>query len=70
MPVGDSPFNLIVTHQGPLFNLSTFPVLNNIPVSVIPPGTYTFYFAVDMNMNGLLDLGELFFDSVVVNITP
>ena len=70
VPVGDSPLDLHVTHQGNLFDLATFPVLNNIPVSGLPPGTYTFYFAVDMNMNGTLDFDELFLNSVVVNITP
>jgi len=69
MPVGDSPFNLLATHQGALFNLAALQILN-IPVSVFPSGTYTFYFAVDMNMNGFVDLDELFFDFVVVNITP
>ena len=69
MPVGDSAFNLLVTLQDGLFNLPTSEILN-IPVSVIPSGTYTFYLAVDMNMNGLLDLDELFFDFVVVNIMP
>ncbi len=67
--VGDSPFNLIVTHQGPLFNLATFQILN-ISVSGLPSGTYKFYLAVDMNMNVLLDLDELFFDFIVVNINP
>ena len=67
MPVGDSPFNLLVTHQGPLFDLTTFEILN-IPVSGLPSGPYIFYFAVDTNMNGLLDLGEgeLFFDSAEI----
>ena len=60
---------LSFTYQGPLFNLPTSEILN-FPVSFFPSGTYTFYLAVDMNMNGLLDLDELFFDSVVVNITP
>ncbi len=69
VPVGDSPFDLLVTHQGPLFNLPMFEILN-MPVSGLPSGTYTFYFAVDTNMNGSLDFGELFFDFVVVNITP
>ncbi len=66
---GESHTDLLVTHQGALFNLSTTEVLN-IPVSGLPSGTYTFYFAVDLNMNGIIDFGELFFDSVVVNITP
>ena len=63
---GSSHTALSPTHQGSLFDLSTFEVLNRS----IPVGTYTFYFAVDTNMNGVLDFGELFFDSVVVNITP
>ena len=67
VPVGDSPSNLIVTHQGALFNLTTYQILN-IPVAVLPPGTYTFYFAVDMNKNGLLDFNELFFNFVTVVI--
>ena len=65
--VGNSPSNLVVTHQGNLSNLATYPILDNISVSDLPSGTYTFYFAVDMNKNGLLDL-DVFFDSVVVNI--
>ena len=39
-------------------------------MSGLPVGTCTFYFAVDMNMNGIIDFSELFFDSVVVNINP
>ena len=40
---------LSFTYQGPLFDLSIFTVLN---MDGLPKGTYTFYFAVDMNMNG------------------
>ena len=39
-------------------------------MSDLPVGTYTFYFAIDINMNGTIDSGELYFDSVVVTITP
>ncbi len=60
---------IFVTHQGPLFNLPTVEI-STIPVSALPPGTYTFYFAVDLDMNGTIDLSDLFFDSVVVNIAP
>ncbi len=69
---GTSPTDLLVTHQGLLFELhEPFEVLN-IPVSALPAGTYAFYFAVDMNMNGLLDFDLFiwFSDVVVVNITP
>ena len=58
---------LSFTLQGPLFDLGSIEVLN---IFGLPAGTYIFYFAVDTNMNGSLDLGELFFDFVVVNITP
>lgn len=56
---------LAVTYQGPLFDLPQIEVLN----MGLPVGTYTFYFGVDTNMNGSLDSGSLFFDSVVVNIS-
>jgi hypothetical protein len=58
---------LSFTYQGPLSDLGTFTVLN---MSSLPIGTYTFYFTVDMNMNGVLDFDSLYYDSVVVNITP
>jgi hypothetical protein len=54
------------THQGPLFSLGSTQLLNSSNLAV---GTHTFYFAVDMNMNGSLDFGQLYFDAVVVNIT-
>jgi hypothetical protein len=57
---------LSVTYQGPLFNLSSLEVLNT---SGLPVGTYIFYFGVDMNMNASLDSDQLYYDSVVVNIT-
>ena len=64
---GDSYTDLSFTYQGPLFDLSTIEVLN---MTGLPAGTYTFYFAVDTNMNGNLDIDELFFDFVFVNIIP
>jgi hypothetical protein len=54
-----------VTYQGPLFDLSPYEVLN---MSGLPLGSYTFYFGVDTNMNGLIDMGQLYYDSVDVNI--
>jgi len=55
---------LSVTYQGPLFNLASFGVLNT---SELPVGTYTFYFGVDMTMNGLVDV-PLFYDYVGVSV--
>lgn len=65
---GTSPDNLLATFWGPLSDLVAFQILD-ISVSVLPPGIYTFYFAIDVNMSGTLDPGELVFDLVVVNIT-
>lgn len=58
---------LIVSHQGPLFDLSA----TSITVSNLPAGSYTFYFGVDTVMNGTVDTdsGVLFYDTVVVNVT-
>lgn len=39
-------------------------------MSVLLPGSYTFYFGVDMNMNGSLDLDQMSYDDVEVTITP
>jgi len=44
---------LLPTHQGPLFNLGTTQLLNSSDLQV---GVYIFYFGVDLNMNGLLDI--------------
>jgi hypothetical protein len=77
--LGDTPFGwyrynvpgdtwqpgMTVTHQGPLFDLSVFEVLNGS----LPLGNYTFYFGVDTNMNGSIDMGQIYYDSVDVNIS-
>jgi len=57
---------LLPTHQGPLFNLGTTQLLNSSDLTV---GAHTFYFGVDLNMNGLLDMNSLWYDSVNVNVT-
>jgi len=54
-----------VTHQGVLFDLPSYEVLN---MSGLPTGTYTFYFGVDLIMNGSIDPGQLYYDSVEVTI--
>ena len=54
------------THQGPLFNLGTTTLLNTSDLSV---GTHTFYFGVDLNMNGSLDMDSIYYDWVTVNVT-
>ena len=57
---------LLPTYQGLLSNLGSTQVLNSSELTV---GAHNFYFGVDMNMNGSLDFGQLYFDAVVVNIT-
>ena len=57
---------LSVTHQGPLFNLGTTNLLNTSDLSV---GPHTFYFGVDLKMNGLLDMDSIYYDWVTVNVT-
>ena len=63
---GTSYTNLSFTYQGSLIDLPPYEVLN---MSGLPEGMYTAYFGVDMDMNGLLDFDQLYYDSVVVNIT-
>jgi hypothetical protein len=58
---------VIVTYQGALFNLPSYGVLNT---TGLPTGTYTFYFGVDGNMNGTIDMGQIVYDGVEVTITP
>ncbi|MEW6607183.1 MAG: choice-of-anchor Q domain-containing protein [bacterium] len=54
---------LTVSYQGPLFDLT--PPFNTLNTP-LPSGTYTIYFGVDMNMNGVIDFGSLYYDRVVV----
>jgi hypothetical protein len=66
------------SYQGPLVNMGPYEVLSTIagPQMLInntpdlPVGTYTFYFAVDMIMNGIIDYSDIYWDSVEVNIMP
>jgi hypothetical protein len=55
-----------VSKQGPLADLTYYEVLNKTGLAT---GSYTFYFGVDSNMNGLWD-GTQYYDSVEVDITP
>lgn len=58
---------LIVTFQGPLFNLSAFDLTN---MSGLSEENYTFYFGFDNVMNGSLDIPNLLFERTAVNIAP
>jgi hypothetical protein len=57
---------LNVTHQGALFDLSNKKVFQS---SGLPPGNYTFYFGVDMNMDGKVTKSSLYKDEVKVTVT-
>jgi len=52
-------------YQGPLFNLPATEVLN---ITNLGTGLYTFYFAVDYPMDGILNLDAILFDEVNVTV--
>jgi hypothetical protein len=56
------------TRQGNLFDLSPPMIVPN--TSGLAPGTYNFYFGVDMVMNGAINLSAGFYDKVKVIINP
>ena len=56
-----------VTLQGPLFDLAAIELLNG---TGLPAFSYDFFFAVDMVMNGSIDVGQIYYDSVSVTVTP
>jgi hypothetical protein len=55
-----------VTHQGALFDLNNKKVFQSLGLS---PGTYWFYFGVDMNMDGKVTKSSLYYDEVKVTVT-
>jgi len=57
---------LLPTHRGPLFNLGATNLLNS---SELTAGIHTFYFGVDLNMNGSVDMESIYYDRVTVTIT-
>ncbi len=57
----------VVTYQGPLFDMSPYEILN---MSGLPAGLYHIFFAVDLVMNGLLDLEQVYYDYVDVDVRP
>lgn len=54
------------TFQGPIRKIPSIEVMN---MSNLPAGTYFFYWGVDTNMNGNINLSQAFYDRVRVNIT-
>jgi len=54
------------TFQGALYTFRDFDVFNQ----TLPQGTYTIYFGVDVEMNGVLDIDQTYYDSVEVTVSP
>ncbi len=54
-----------LTYQGPLMDITGAQVLDR---PSMPPGSYTFFFGVDLLANGRLDTGQTYADSVRVNV--
>lgn len=78
---GDSPFGLVFwtpstnwttswlpMYQGPLAYLDEF-ASATIPLTGFPIGTYTFIFAVDVMMDGVVSLPYAYWDAVILNIS-
>lgn len=61
----DNLLNWQPVYQGLLFNLPVSEVLN---ITGLGTGSYTFYFAVDYPMDGILNLEQIWFDAVTVNV--
>lgn len=57
---------VIVTYQGPLFDIPLYEVLNT---TGLPLGSYIFYFGVDLEMDGALTMEQMYYDSVDVNVS-
>ncbi len=65
LSAGEMVPGLAPTYQGHLFNLGATSLLNSSDLTV---GTHTFYFGVDLKMNGSLDMDSIYYDSVGVNV--
>jgi C1A family cysteine protease len=54
-------------HQGPLFYLGEYELFST-SCSGLQAGTYTFYFGVDTDMNGLITWDSVYYDTTLVTI--
>ncbi len=55
-----------VTHQGALFDMNNKKVFQS---SKLSPGTYRFFFGVDMKMDGEVSVSCLYYDEIKVTVT-
>jgi len=60
--------DILPAYQGPLFYVPPFELFN-VPLSGFPIGTYTFYFAVDTEMDGEITWDRFYYDSAVFHLT-
>ncbi len=60
---GSMAAGAFVAHQGPLITIGEVEFLH---IPRLDEGSYSFYFGVDMNMNGVLDINQAFYDSVSI----
>jgi|Deesub1362A_J573_1020465.scaffolds.fasta_scaffold00134_2 hypothetical protein len=68
----------IVSYQGGLIEMGPYEVLNTtagpqmlgVNTADLPTGTYTFYFGVDLDMDGRIDMNQMYYDSVEVSVVP
>ena len=65
--LADTPLDIPVAIQIPLVSFSAIEIFNFSAAS-LPSGPYTFYFAIDTAVNGVIDSVGLAFDSVTVVI--
>ncbi len=65
--LADSPLDILVALQISLVDFSSVEILK-ISAASLPSGAYTFYFAIDTAVNGVLDSVGLVFDFVTVVI--
>ncbi len=57
--------DITLTYQGPLFDLNSTVI--PYPANHMAPGTYLFFFGVDLDMDGMIN-EEIFYDSVEVKV--
>jgi len=58
---------IVPSYQGPLAPSPSYEVLN---INNLTAGLYTFYFGVDLVPNGTIDYQDLFYDTVIVDVSP
>lgn len=58
---------ILPAHQGEMVSFNSAP-LNGIACS--SPGIHTFYFGIDLDLNGKIDVSNLFYNSAILTVFP